>query len=218
MHRRREPEALRNPRKYEGPCLAAAIGLACLAGFAGIAAAAPRVVNPSFEADTFEVPPGYASNNGGAITGWQYQGNVGINPWWGNPAERTAPGHSFSDNAIVPAGRQVALMQNQCELRQTIDGFEAGKRYRLVFRENARKFNRAEARPRLEVTLGGETIVSPHAVTPVEAMNSRTLPYHLVESAPFTAPTAGTLKLVFKTTVGGGVTVLLDAISLDEIE
>ena len=72
--------------------------------------------------------------------------------------------------------------------------------------------------PRLKVTLGGETIVSEHRIEPVEAIGHRTLPYHYVESAVFTAPRDGVFTLVFHTTFGDRVAVLLDHVRIVEVK
>lgn len=176
------------------------------------------VANPSFEADRFANVPGQAATNDGVITGWTFKGNVGLNPWWVNPGKPAGPQHSFSDNGVIPHGRQVALMQNLCTLAQQVPGFEAGKRYRVTYWENGRAYNRSGTLPRLTVTLGGETIVSPHAIQSVEPQDHHTLPYNFVESALFTAPSDGAYELVFRTLVDGGVTVLLDNVAIAPVE
>jgi len=179
------------------------------------AVAAPVVKNPSFEADRYGKYAGGARRNGGKVTGWRFKGNVGVNPWWSDPAKQRGPNHSFSDNGRFPHGKQVALMQNVCELAQTIDGFEAGKRYVVTYFENARHLNwKAEAPPRIQVTLGGEVIVSLHPVAPVSGRDRRDMPFDLVQSAVFTAPKSGAFDLVFKTTVGTRVTVFVDKVEV----
>ncbi len=181
------------------------------------ALAAPKVVNPSFEADRYTRYPGLARANGGKIEGWSFTGSVGINPCWEDSAKPAGPDHVFSDNGKVPHGRQVVFLQNNCTLSQRIDGFEEGKRYRVTFYENARRHSRSPDPPDLEVMLGGETIVSRHRIEPVEEYNLRRLPYHFVESAEFVAPRDGALELVFKTTLDTGLTTLLDNIVIEEI-
>lgn len=184
---------------------------------ASISWSEPKVLNPSFEADKYGKSPGHARVNGGKITGWKYTGGVGINPWWNDPARQTGPTHSFSDNGRVPHGRQVALMQNKCTLSQTIYGFEAGKEYRVTYRENARHNRAPERRPKLKVTLGGQTIVSLHEIAPVDGFGMRSVPYNLVESAVFTAPERGGFDLVFTTTVHNRVTALIDDVKVKEV-
>ena len=56
--------------------------------------------------------------------------------------------------------------------------------------------------------------MSLHPVGPVEGKDSRSLPYDFVQSAPFTAPKSGSFDLVFTTTVGTRVTVLLDHVQV----
>ncbi len=182
-------------------------------------AAAPVVNNGSFEADRFGRAPGLAGVNGGKITGWRFKGHVGVNPWWQDPARQQGPVHSFSDNGRFPHGKQVALIQNVGELAQTIDGFEAGKRYVVTYFENARKLNYdPDAPPRIQVSLGGEVIVSLHPVAPVNDKNERTLPFDFVQSAAFTAPKSGAFDLVFKTTVGTRVTIFVDQVEIREVK
>ena len=174
----------------------------------------PVVQNPSFEADVYGICPGVARVNGGKITGWVWTGSVGINPVWSGAPDRTGPQRPFVDNGATPDGRQVALLQNLCTLKQKVDGFEAGKPYIVTYYENARRMRRADGPPRLTVTLNGETIVSEHGIRCVDDPNQFRLPYDYVESAPFTAPGDGAFELVFKTTLDGGVTVLLDQVAV----
>jgi len=196
----------------------ALLHLVCGLVLSGAAMAAPTVQNPSFEADKYGKFPGYSRQNGGAISGWKYIGSVGINPFWNGPAKQTGPGHAFTDNARIPHGRQAVFLHNECELRQTIPGFEAGRKYRVTYYENARHNRAPDRNPRLTVTLGGETIVSPHSIKPVENVNSRTLPYDFVESAVFTAPSTGAFDLVFTTTSGDRVAALIDHVAIAEAD
>lgn len=172
----------------------------------------PKVANPSFEADRYGTWPGTARANGGKVTGWTVSGNVGINPVW----EQGRPRHAFSDNARTPHGRQVAFIHNVGSLKQHVAGFETGKRYRVTYWENGRHNNAAKRNPRLKVTLGGQLIVSEHAVAPAEPVDSRALPYAYVESALFAAPADGACDLVFTTTFGDRVAVLIDQVQIVE--
>ena len=187
-----------------------------LSGFSALccAADAPRIENPSFEVDVFKTYPGVARMNGGKINGWQFTGQVGVNPVWAGAPERTGPQRPFVDNGATPHGRQVALMQNLCTLSQAVTGLEPGRRYVVTYFENARHMRRSKVPPRLVVTLGGETIVTEHDVRCVDEPNQFTLPYDFVESAPFTAPANGSVQLVLRTTVDGGVTVLIDQVTI----
>ncbi|MEW6360420.1 MAG: hypothetical protein AB1696_29085 [Planctomycetota bacterium] len=185
--------------------------------WATMALAQPVVKNPSFEADKFGKSPGTAKANGGAITGWTFKGNVGVNPWWDDAANQKGPNQTFSDNGRFPHGRQTALMQNQCTLSQKLEGFKGGKKYIVTYHENARCANwTAEGPPKIVVTLGGETIVSEHPVAPVDKRDERTLPFDFVESAVFTAPRDGAYDLVFTTTVNNRVTILIDDVRIME--
>jgi hypothetical protein len=195
----------------------AAASCAVLAWAAVIAPAAPRLANPSFEADAFGEYPGYTEHNG-PITGWEHEGNAGVNPWWINAEKRLGPGYAFADNGIIPHGRQAAFIQNIGKLRQSIDGFEEGKKYRVTYYENGRHNGAPERRPRMLVTLGGEVIVSEHELEPVDGLSARTLPYNYVESAVFTAPRDGAFDLVFESTFGDRVAVLIDKVEVVEVE
>jgi len=190
----------------------------CMILLASMALAEPKVANPSFETDRFGKWPGYVGHNGHKITGWTFTGSVGINPVWNDTAKPAGPRHAFSDNARVPHGRQVAFIQNVGALKQSVAGFEKGKRYRVVYCENARHNNAATRNPRLKVTLGGEVVVSEHRIEPVERIDRRTLPYNLVESAVFTAPRDGAFELVFATSFGDRVAVLIDHVRIVPIE
>jgi len=194
-----------------------ALAVLCAVSLGAAQGDGPQVVNASFEQDRFTKYPGHAANNGG-ISGWTYTGNVGVNPFWETRGERERPRAPFVDNGQIPHGRQVALMQNECTLRQSVAGFRAGRRYRVTYHENARQYRQAKMDPRLRVTLGGEVVVSEHGIQPVEPANSRSLPYDFVESAVFEAPRDGAFELAFVTTVGGGVTVLIDQVSIEKVE
>jgi hypothetical protein len=191
--------------------------LALFLSLASRALAIPTVANPSFETDRYTTWAGYAGQNGGKLTGWTYTGTVGVNPVWEDPKTPAGPRHPFDDNARTPNGRQVAFIHNVGTLSQTIDGFEAGKKYRVTYYENARHNNAPDRNPKLKVTLGGEVIVSEHALKPVEPIDSFTLPYNLVESAVFTAPKNGAFELKFETTFGDRVAVVLDQVAVVEV-
>ena len=191
--------------------------LAVAFGIVGALRAAPEVTNPSFEAKSFQTWPGYAHQHGGRIPGWEATGSVGVNPVFeAKPKPKTR--HAFDDNGRIPHGRQVAFLQNQARLSQKIPGFEKGKTYRVLFFANARHNHAPERNPRLKVTLGGETLVSEHAVLPVDGFEARSIPYAKVESAPFTAPADGAFELVFETTYGDRVAVLLDHVRIQEVK
>jgi hypothetical protein len=181
--------------------------------------AAPVVKNPSFEAKSFDKWPGYARQHGGEIPGWQIEGSVGVNPVFdAKGGGKPKPRHAFSDNGRTPHGRQVVFMQNTAKLSQKVAGFEKGKTYRVLFFENGRHNHAPHRNPKLKVTLGGEVVVSEHAVLPVTGFEARNMPYARVESAEFTAPADGAFELVFETTFGDRVAVLLDNVRIEEIK
>ena len=173
----------------------------------------PRVRNGSFELDRFTRRPGYAAANGG-ITGCRIKGNVGINPCHLSKRGKRRS-YDFADNGVIPDGEQVAFLQNIGELRQTIAGFRAGRRYRVVYYENGRVMRATPKDPVVEVLLGGEVVVSRHSVPPVETVKFHTVPYFRVESAVFIPKRDGAYELVFRTSQGGGTSLLLDNVRIE---
>jgi hypothetical protein len=176
---------------------------------------ASMVVNPSFEADTFTVYPGYCSGNT-AITGWTLGlvgggldlGGGGINPAGSSP---------FADNGTIPNGVNVAFIQANGVLGylgQVVSNFNVGSAYVVHYYENAR----SSGVPWLEVRVGGSSgaggisVVAPHAVNPVGGDN----PYHEIYSAVFTAAsTALELDFLKSDPISGqDTTVLLDNITI----
>jgi hypothetical protein len=155
------------------------------------------LVNPSFEADTFTSFPGYVSGNG-PITGWDSLPNHGINPGGGSP---------FADNGAFPNGAQVAFMQGDGALSQTVAGLTPNTEYYVHYYENARGGNL----PYLAVKIGGTTVVPAHVVTPVGGSN----PYHEIYSDVFAATDAQQLlEFVKSNPLGGDTTALVDNVAL----
>ena len=182
--------------------LAAALFLPALSG-------AQTIPNPSFEADTFAVFPGYASNNGGAITGWTSTtpASVGLNPAAGSP---------FADNGTVPAGPNVAFLQSTAggtNLSTTISGLTNATAYRVSFRANARGGNNANLKVSIDsvnvnTSLDFATAAASQVITSVSSAN----PYHYVEFA-FTAAGA-TAGLTLLNDAAGDNTVCVDDFSI----
>lgn len=164
------------------------------------------IVNPSFEADLFYVWPGYV---GGAlpntpITGWSSLDDHGINP--------VEDGRSpFGDNGVIPHGGQIAFMQGNGALSQSLSGFTVGGQYYVHYYENART---GATRPGLEVQVGGSPVMPAHELTPVGGGN----PYREVSSAMFVA-TATTLDLAFIKSApqGGDCTALIDNVAIIQV-
>lgn len=197
--------------------VAVAMAVALVAG-AGGGLAAPIVVNPSFEANTFPTWPGYITGAGnGPITGWTSSGGGGTGL---NPAGGSAP---FADNGTRPSaadvgatpnptnGNQIALIQSGpvTSLSQAISGFDPDAWYVLDYRENERN-NQAST---LVVTMDATTLVPAHTVRSVGGTNQ----YHNIRSAPFTLGTATSGTLSFTASSGGDNTVLLDNVKFTKI-
>ncbi len=114
------------------------------------------IPNPSFEADTFTVSPGYISGNA-PITGWTGApaDRVGLNPAGDSP---------FANNGTIPDGNQVAFIQANVSdpltpstLSTTISGLTPGTVYKVTFRANARTGNT----PIVKVYIDGAPVLMP---------------------------------------------------------
>ena len=99
------------------------------------------VRNPSFEANIITTAPGY-----GTIANWT--GGNGLNPV--NGADYV------TDNGRIPDGGQVAFLQSDGTLSQTLSNVVVGQTYRLHYYENARHCCDAISVPTCRVTVGGE--------------------------------------------------------------
>lgn len=161
------------------------------------AGAQPAIPNPSFEADTFTVFPGYVSGNA-PITGWTSgdPARSGINPGGGSP---------FADNGVIPNGSQVAFIQNgaNSSLSATISGLTVGTTYKVNFRVNARGGNTAN----LRVAIDGADIVNT-GVTSVGGANA-----YKYFAFDFTAA-AESQMLALHNNAGGDNTVVVDDFSI----
>jgi Immunoglobulin I-set domain/Protein of unknown function (DUF642) len=169
--------------------------------------------NGSFEADSFISWPGYSGTNPGdattpagpniPITGWT-QSDVngsGINPI----SDGASP---FADNGTIPNGKQVAFIQSDQTLDQTVSGLTAGSQYYVHYYENGRS---TVTIPAVEVQLGGKTLIAAHNVPPVGG----SLPYREVYSDVFTATgTSVDLAFVKSSAAGGDNTLLLDNVAI----
>src|SRR5262245_23120679 len=105
-----------------------ALGLGCTLALAS----AQTIPNPSFEANSFTVYPGYISGNT-QIVGWTTtdSAHTGLNPVSGgipNP---------FADNGTVPDGANVAFIQSvggNSSLSTAISNLTVGQTYKVNFR------------------------------------------------------------------------------------
>jgi len=162
------------------------------------------IPNPSFEANSFTVLPGYISSNA-PITGWTGTPTerVGLNPSGGSP---------FADNGAIPAGNNAAFLQanvtdpgTPSTLSTTIGGLSVGTKYTVTFRANARTTNT----PNVKVLIDGAAVLlpgGPDAFSTVAVTGSN--PYWFV-AFEFTAAAASqTLAIVNDAT--GDQTLLVD--------
>jgi hypothetical protein len=161
------------------------------------------ISNPSFEADTYTVVPGYASDNGGTITGWTLSNptRIGLNPANGTML--------FANNGAIPDGANVAFIQSSNDtntLSTTLSNLVVGTTYTVSFRANSRSgFGGA---PNATWSLNGGPFVPFTASPPVGGAN----PYY-TNSGSFTA-TASTAVLALQNSTPTDSTVLLDDFSV----
>jgi hypothetical protein len=163
---------------------------------------AQTIPNASFESNTFAVFPGYASGNGGTITGWTLSDAAGIGL---NPAGVQKP---FADNGAIPNGANVAFIQavnNTNTLSTTITGLTVGRNYAVSFRANCRA---STGVPNPTWSLNGGAFVPFTAAPAVGGPNA-----YYTNTATFTA-TATTAALALRNGTTADTTVLLDAFSI----
>ena len=154
---------------------------------------AATISNPSFEANSFTVWPGYHHQAGnGAIVDWTPSGGAGLNPASGSP---------FADNGVIPHGSQVAFIQNGADsfLSTVISNLTVGETYKVNFRVNARGGNT----PNLKVDIDGANVINT-AITSVGGAN----PYKYF-AFDFTA-VAASQTLTLRNDAAPDNTVLLD--------
>ncbi|MDB6026660.1 MAG: hypothetical protein JWM68_2883 [Verrucomicrobiales bacterium] len=163
---------------------------------------AQSIPNPSFEANTFTNYPGYASTNGGSISGWTISDSsrVGLNPAGSNP---------FADNGAIPNGTNVAFIQGNGAvntLSTTITGLTANRTYMVTFRANQRS---SYGPPACSWSLKGGAFVPFTAAPAVGGSN----PYY-TNSGTFTATLSATAALALRNTSADDTAVLLDDFSI----
>lgn len=110
--------------------------------------------NGGFEANSFQVPPGYVSDNA-PITGWTAPApdGVGLNPAGGES--------QFANNGAVPEGSQVAFIWPfGYSLATTVSGLTAGERYRVRVRANASQIEGVPTSAVLRATIDGEDAIA----------------------------------------------------------
>src|SRR5664280_2473956 len=173
------------------------------------AAWAQTILNPSFELDHYYVSPGYASVNGGVITGWAISDatRIGLNLGGTN-----SPG-LFADNGAIPDGTNVAFIQSSGTtntLSTTITGLIPGVAYQVGFRANCRS---GYSQPGAESSLNGGAFV-PFTCYPAVGGSH---PYY-TNSAVFIA-TGGTAVLAVRNYVASphDGTLLVDDFSIQNL-
>jgi microcystin-dependent protein len=170
-----------------------------------LAAPAETIANRSFEADLFTVAPGYATDNGGTISGWTFTGRPGLNPAGGSP---------FANNGLTPDGTQVAFLQSVSggagvtSLSTTLTGLATGSSYGVKFRANSRDYLGGVPQP--SWTIDGGTPVAFSASPFVGAGN----PYYTVTGV-FTA-SGPTATLLVRNLAFGDHTLLVDDFRLSD--
>ena len=162
------------------------------------------IPNPSFEANNYTTYPGYASVNGGSISGWTISDptTTGINPSGASP---------FADNGAIPNGSRVAFIQSAGpvnKLSTTISSLTIGRYYRVAFRSNSRT---GSGTMTSSLSLNGDPFVSFTASPPVGGSN----PYY-TNSGAFLA-SATTAPLVVQNVAATDSTVLIDDFTIAEI-
>ncbi len=121
------------------------------------AALGQTIPNPSFEADTFTVFPGYVGDQTTpTITGWTVDApeGAGLNP--------IADGRSpFADNGTIPDGKQVLFIQSgantsETSVSTTISGLTVGTTYKVTLQANAR----GGQSPHLRISIDGSELLA----------------------------------------------------------
>jgi hypothetical protein len=163
------------------------------------------IANPSFEANLFDMWPGYVSANQ-PISGWfaSDAARVGINP-------QTDGQSPFANNGAIPDGRQVAFLQSVSGIPKSmwtyLNGLTPGQNYLLTFYVNARDFS--STRPTLRVAVDNK-LIGDLSVMPVGTTNQyRRVAFQFVPQNP--SPV-----LSFTNDFNGDSAVLLDKISIEQ--
>jgi hypothetical protein len=159
--------------------------------------------NPSFEANSFTVGPGYVRDNA-PIVGWNVGDPtlVGLNPASGNP---------FADNGTVPDGANVAFIQRgaNSSLSTVLPNLTVNQTYKVNFRVNARSY--LGTTPNLKVDIAGTNVIYA-TIAPVGAAGS-TNAYRYF-AFDFTAPGLTTTLTLRNDATNNDNTVLLDNFSI----
>ena len=162
------------------------------------------IPNPSFEANSFSISPGYISANG-SISGWIASTlfRTGLNPASGNP---------FADNGAKPDGANVAFIQSNSNetntLSTTISNLTVEKTYVVSFRANCR--GSGYPVPNSSWSLNGSNFVTFTSSPAVGSTNA-----YYTNAGSFTA-TSNTAPLILRNNTPTDSTLLIDAFAIVE--
>jgi hypothetical protein len=159
---------------------------------------AQTIPNPSFEANSFSVAPGFISDNTD-ITGWtaDVPTGAGLNP--------AGSDSTFADNGTIPDGKNVAFLTGGTTLSTTATGLTAGKVYKVTLQANAT----TSQAPILRVTVDSTDVLAV-AIYPVGGI----APYEYV-AFEFTA-TGATTALGLVNDASSDQTLLVDNLTIAE--
>ena len=175
------------------------------ADIGAVEALVPSIPNASFEATTFLIGVGYASQNGGIIEGWTISDTTHIGQ---NPASSSP----FANNGAIPAGSTVAFIQSVGateSLSTTISGLTPGVSYLVGFRANMRS---GYGTPGATWSLNGGAFV-PFTCSPAVGGTS---PYYN-NTGVFTATGTTAALVIYNTTVADSA-LLLDAFTIAPLQ
>jgi hypothetical protein len=186
-----------------GSTSGAAAALATVDGVSALALVTvingPAIPNPSFEANSFTVYPGYCSNNT-LITGWTASATnlIGLNPAGSSP---------FANNGAVPNGNNVAFIQSTAGvtnyLATTVVGLTPGVRYAVACRINSRA---GFATPTLLLGVNGGA-PQPFVMPAVAASGNTTAAYGYAWAAFTATNSTASLKVASYTAADGALLV-----------
>ena len=148
------------------------------------------VANPSFEASGPPVNTGLIAPAN--LAGWLGTGQYGIN----------AAGGALADNGAIPDQDNVAFLQGEGSLSQTVSGLATGATYQVSFAYNAK----SGTRPHLQIKVG-DAVLSEEDVNPVGGTN----PYR-TKTVSFTATNTSATITFAQTNAIADVTLLLDQV------
>ena len=173
--------------------------------------AAPVVLNPSFEEPPFPGNPGGWDEGAGNPVGWTWNGGSHIGGVYGAGLAPQLTGAV----KVLPVSDGVAAAylwtawSADCTMSQTVNGFDVGKKYALMYLEGSQS---GTATDHFYVTLGGDTLVDHVIAADASAWNP-------IASPTFVASNTS-LNLTFHVQAlgdGDRSSVVFDAVSFTEI-